>query len=95
MEDLKGLKELNRMGKSWFILYKYYECVDRNETGWMNCSTVQMRKNVYERTRQYHVDWLHDIIFTSKNKLETNKLGKAGLSINRMAEEIYDKIKGN
>lgn len=92
MEELKGQKELRTIGKSWFILYKYYEVIDPNEMEWKNCSTVQLRKSVYERTRKYHFDWLHDIIFTSQYKLDANKFGKSGLSINRMAEEIYAKL---
>lgn len=95
MEDLKGLKELNRMGKSWFVLYKYYKCIDHNEIGWKNCSTVQMRINIYENTRQYHLDWLNYIIFSSTDKLSINQLGKSGLTINKMAREIYNKISKN
>ena len=43
--DEEGLKQLNRMGKSWFVLFKYHELIDHDELGWKNCKTVQMRKN--------------------------------------------------
>lgn len=43
MNEEKAAKSLNRMGKSWFVLYKYYETIDSNELRWMNCKTVKMR----------------------------------------------------
>ena len=53
-----------------------------------------MRKNIYERTKQYHLEWLHYIIFANENKLEKNKMGKLGFDITTMACIIYDKLIG-
>jgi hypothetical protein len=92
--ELINAKELNRMGKSWFVLYKYYELEDKNVLEWQNCKTVVMRKNIYERTRQYHLEWLKYIIFAYENKLETNKMGAYGFDITTMACIIYDKLTG-
>lgn len=80
------------MGKSWFILYKYYELEDKNVLEWQNCKTVNMRKNIYERTRQYHLEWLKYIIFANEKKLETNNMGAFGFDITTMACIIYDKL---
>ena len=88
--ELPGIKELNRMGKSWFVLYMYYELVDKTELDWQKCKTVDMRKNIYERTRQYHKEWMKYIIFANENKLETNKLDNLGFDITTMACIIYD-----
>lgn len=87
-----GLKELNRMGKTWFVSYKYYEMEDKNELNWQNCSTVKKRINAYERTREYHLEWLKYIIFANEKKLETNKLGSFGFDTTTMACIIYDKL---
>ena len=92
--ELKGIKDLNSMGKSWFVLYKYYELIDKNELGWKKCKTVQLRKNIYEKTKHYHLDWLHYIIFANENKLGTNLLGTTGFDITTMACIIYDKLTG-
>lgn len=93
-KDINGIKELNRMGKSWFVLYKFWETEDKNCLEWQNCKTVKMRKNIYERTKQYHLEWLHYIIFANENKLEKNKMGTLGFDITTMACIIYDKLIG-
>ncbi|MEG2541199.1 MAG: hypothetical protein RSB59_05470, partial [Clostridia bacterium] len=77
MED-NAKKELNRMGKAWFVSYKFYQEEDKNELHWKNCQTVQMRINVFRRTRQHHMEWLEYIIFADENKLGTNELGFLG-----------------
>ena len=94
MEELKGLKQLNQIGKSWFVLYKYYEEEDDRVLDWKKCKTVKFRKSIYENTRQYHLDWLHYIIFANENKLETNKLDTTGFDITTMACIVYDKLTG-
>ncbi len=91
---MNGIQDLNKMGKAWFVLYKYYEVIDKNELGWKNCKTVAFRINKYEKTRQYHLEWLRYIIFASENKLGTNKLGVCGFDITTMACIVYDKIIG-
>ena len=93
MDELDGLRDLNRIGKSWFVIYKYYQLIDHSEACWKNCSTVQMRKSVYERTREYHTDWLKYIVRFCGDKLETNQLGKSGPEVIDMAKEILAKIK--
>ena len=91
-KNVRNIKELNRMGKSWFVLYKYYELEDKNELGWKRCKTVQMRKNIYEKTREYHLEWLHYIIYEKKKKLETNMLNTSGFDVTTMACIIYDNL---
>lgn len=51
MNEEQSTKSLNRIGKSWFVLYKYYEEIDKNELDWKKCTTVKMRQNFYEKTR--------------------------------------------
>jgi hypothetical protein len=92
--EITNIKELNRMGKSWFVLYKFYELEDKNVLEWRECKTVEMRRNVYERTRQYHLEWLRHIVFVNENRLETNKLGVLGFDITTMACILYDKLAG-
>lgn len=91
-KEIKGITELNRIGKSWFVLYKYWETEDKTCLEWKKCKTVEMRKNIYERTRQYHKEWLKCIIFANENKLEKNKMGAYGFDITTMACIIYDKL---
>lgn len=65
---MNGIHDLNKIGKSWFVLYKYYEVIDKKELGWKNCKTVAFRINKYEKNRQYHVDVLKKILYTKKTK---------------------------
>lgn len=90
--EVTNIKELNRMGKSWFVLYKFYELEDRNMLEWQKCKTVNLRKNIYEKSRQYHLEWLKYIIFANENKMEKNKMGVFGFDITTMACIIYDKL---
>ena len=91
-KNIRAIRSLNQMGKSWFVLYKYYELVDKTELKWKNCDTVTMRKNIYEKTRQYHLEWLRYIISASEAKLGTNKLDVDGYEIKTMACIVYDKL---
>ncbi|MDD4156485.1 MAG: hypothetical protein PHY08_07935 [Candidatus Cloacimonetes bacterium] len=74
------------------IIYKFYELEDKNILEWQNCKTVNMRKNIYERTRKYHLEWLKYILFANEKKLETNDMGVFGFDITTMACIIYDKL---
>ena len=92
-KEINGIKKLNQIGKSWFVLYKYWETEDKSCLEWQHRKTVNLRKNKYEKTRQYHLEWLKYIIFAYENKLQTNKLGAYGFDITTMACIIYDKIR--
>ena len=92
--EVTNIKELNRMGKSWFVLYKFYELEDKSVLEWQKCKTVNMRKSIYERTRQYHLEWLKYIIFANEKKMETNKMGALGFDITTMACIVHDKLTG-
>lgn len=59
------------------------------------CETVEMRRNIYERTRQHHLEWLNHIIFVNEKRLETNKMGIFGFDITTMACILYDKLTVN
>lgn len=94
VNEEKAAKFLRRMGKSWFVLYKYYETIDSNELDWMKCKTVKMRQGFYKKTRDYHLKWLHDIIFANEKSLQMNRLNVTGFDITTMACIIYDKLTG-
>ena len=91
--SVPNLKDLNRIGKSWFVLYKYYEEEDKNVLVWKRCKTVKFRQAIYERNRNYHMQWLKYIIFANEKKLETNKMFVEGFDITTMACIVYDKLK--
>lgn len=92
--NIRNIRALNRMGKSWFVLYKYYEVENKNELSWQKCKTVEMRKRCYENTREFHLEWLKYIIFANESKLATNKMHPFGLDITTMACIVYDKLTG-
>lgn len=58
----------------------------------MNCKTVKMRQGFYEKNRNYHLKWLHDIIFANEQSLGSNHLNVTGFDITTMACIIYDKL---
>ena len=93
MDIVPNLDDLNRIGKSWFVLYKYYEVEDKNVLDWQKCKTVGLRQSVYEKNRHYHKQWLKYIIFANEKKLETNKMQVCGFDITTMACIVYDKLK--
>ena len=60
--SVPNLKDLNRIGKSWFVLYKYYEVEDKNVLDWKKCKTVKFRQSIYEKNRNCHMKWLKYIM---------------------------------
>ena len=87
-----NIKELRKIGKSWFVSYIYFETIDKNERSWQKCSSVELRKNIYNKNREFHTEWLKSIIYSSENKLANNKLSISGLDIKFMACIVYKKI---
>ena len=94
MYNVPGIELLNKIGKSWFVSYKYYELIDKKELGWQKCNTVEMRKSFYDKTREYHLEWLKYIMNASENRLSSNKLSICGFDITVMACMIYEKLIG-
>ena len=87
-------RDLNRIGKAWFVLYKYYEVVDSSETKWQNVDTLEFRKSIYEKNRKKHLAWLKLIIDADEEKLTRNLLGASVNDITKMAVEIINKMMG-
>ena len=70
-----GGEKLSRMGASWFASYWHYDHRNKNEVSWKNCKTVASRISRYNKTKQYHNDWIREIKTMDDKRLNRNELG--------------------
>ena len=82
------VKELNRIGASWFVSYAYYEKFDKTHRNWEYVSTLTTRINGYNRNKQYHRIWLEEILQIKDYRLGLNKLGLSASDVKKMAREL-------
>ncbi|MBE5754537.1 MAG: hypothetical protein E7340_04320 [Clostridiales bacterium] len=90
--NFDGGRQFTSMGACWFVSYKYYLEVDKNHDNWKNCSTVDMRKSIFNNTKSLHDFWLLQVLKMDKNRLYSNALGIKGNKVIEMAKEILEKI---
>ena len=79
---------LASMGASWFVSYCYYEYIDKTHQNWNIVKTAANRKSVYLRTRQYHKNWLNEILKMNDGRLNGNSLNLKAPQIKQMASGL-------
>ena len=79
---------LTSMGASWFVSYCYYEYIDKTHQNWNIVKTAANRKSVYLRTRQYHKNWLNEILKMNDGRLNGNSLNLKAPQIKQMASDL-------
>ncbi len=83
---------MSHIGATWFVSYAYFKTVDKNHLAWKNVKTYPTRISSFNRTSEYHIFWLKEVLKMNKFLLNTNKLGILGEETKIMAQRILNKI---
>ena len=83
-------EKLNKMGKSWFVSYCYYQRIDPNHMNWSRTSTVKMRIAFYASSYDFHKQYLEKILRVNDVGLNRNTIGLTGGQIRTMAQELLN-----
>ena len=90
---------LSKIGAAWFVSFAYNNYIDKKHIAWKNQSfsnlSIQSRKNNYNKSTEYHYDWLLEILKMTQLDKHKNKCGLSANQIQSMAKEILKKIKDN
>ena len=79
---------LASMGAIWFVSYCYYEYIDKTHQNWNIVKTAANRKSVYLRTRNFHKNWLNEILKMNDGRLNGNSLNLKAPQIKQMASGL-------
>lgn len=83
-----GGEILSKMGASWFVSYAYFEKIDKTHKNWNKIPTVQTRISKYNNSRNYHKDWLKEILFMNLANLNKNTIALKAEDIIAMAKRL-------
>ena len=93
--NFKGGDMLARMAAWWFVSYSYYLHIDPFHENWRNVNTVTTRKSVYNKTKEYHIYWLNEVLNMNQLDKQGNAGNLRGCEIKRMAEELLRVLNKN
>ena len=92
--NFDGGEALSKMGATWFVSYAYYDKIDST---YDKCNqlekTINNRRNVYNKTTQYHKFWLSKILTMNDTKLSKNKINVPSSKTKAMAELLLKTYK--
>lgn len=91
----EGGDRLTKIGVAWFVSYAYYEHINKKHNRWKKVATIQERWSIYNKSRQYHKDWLHMIKSMKPGQLNRNAIGLSADEIILMANEILAYMEQN
>ena len=83
-----GGELLAKMGAWWFVSYSYYLYVDRTHRNWETVKTASSRRSVYNRSEEYHVYWLTEVLDMQNLDVHGNTGRLTSGEIKRMAQKI-------
>jgi hypothetical protein len=83
---------LAKMGAWWFVSYSYYIYVDRTHFNWKRTQTEATRRSVYNRTKEYHVYWLSEVLFMERLDVHGNAGNLKSAEIKSMAQKILSVV---
>ena len=86
--SFNGGELLTTIGACWFVSYCYYEYIDKTHQNWNIVKTAANRKSVYLRTRQYHKNWISEVLQMDDKFLSRNKLHLTPAQIKKMASAL-------
>lgn len=94
MHDFKfnGGDILRHIAAGWFVSYAYYEHINKKHINWSRAHSSQVRQRKYFMSREYHKEWLNEVLHMSDDKLNTNQLGLTANQIKEMAAEVLKVI---
>jgi hypothetical protein len=94
--NFDGGEILSSIGAAWFVSYAYYNHVDKKHVSWENSKfsklSIQSRTSGYNRSKQYHIGWLHEVTQMQQLDMHQNKCGLNSTQIKKMATEILLKL---
>ena len=73
------------LSAEWYYLHK-----DRTHRNWSFVKTEATRRSVFNRTKEYHVYWLAEVLHMERLDVQGNAGNLSGNEIKRMAEELLD-----
>jgi hypothetical protein len=86
--NFAGGEDLATMGASWFVSYHYHGTIDPSHENWRTVPTYKNRISVFNRTKEYHLFWLEQVLNMNDDNLEKNEIGLTGSQIKQMARAL-------
>ena len=83
-----GGQYLTRIGSSWLISYMYYLKIDKNHRNWKTVSNPLDRIKKFNKSTQFHMEWLQEIVNMNPKQLSRNEIGLTGQEVIKMADEL-------
>lgn len=71
--NFEGGEELSKIGATWFVSYAYWH-YDTSHTNWTKVKTCPSRISTYNKTKQYHIFWLKQVLDMNPNQLIRNEI---------------------
>lgn len=94
--NFEGGEILRSIGAARFVSHAYYIYIDNKHRSWNNHEfsrlSVQSRTNNYNKSKQYHIGWLNEVLKMQQLDKHKNKCGLKSTQIKIMAAEILLKI---
>jgi len=94
--NFEGGEILSKIGAAWFVSFSYFNYVDHKHLAWKNPKfsdlSVQQRTNNYNKSKQYHVIWLNEVLDMKQLDKHKNICGLHSTKIKEMADAILLKI---
>lgn len=73
--NFEGGDRLSCMSATWFVSYMYYKNIDNHHLNWGNVDTTSSRISTFNKTKQYHIFWLKQVLDMNPNQLDRNTIG--------------------
>lgn len=93
--NFSGGEMLARMGAWWFVSYSYYLHMDPSHDCWRKVSTEATRRSVYNRSKEFHIYWLCEVLNMQNLDSQGNSGNLRACEIKRMAEELIPVLVNN
>lgn len=90
--NFEGGDELSKIGATWFVSYMYWVYIDKKHTGWTCVKTYDSRRSMCNKTRQYHIFWLKQVLNMNPNQLNRNRIGVDPETTKEHARELLSKL---
>lgn len=90
--NFEGGEELSKIAATWFVSYAYWDYIDKSHTNWTEVKTYPSRISTYNKTKQYHIFWLKQVLDMNPNQLIRNEIELWPETTKEMAREILDKL---
>ena len=90
----KEKRDLQTIGRSWFVSRMYYEYIDKNHTKW-NLTPTGYKLGTFNKIQNQHetlVKYLYSIMNSNEIRLDKNEIGLPGAKIKEMAKDLLEKI---